>query len=75
MRMDVHSSEIGDESLIPKLLNIKNEESLELLLCVAVSLGPQKNSKLQRHVESREVVHFIKFSPGQVMYAIAAFLD
>lgn len=75
MGMNIHSRQVGDESLITEWLNIENQCPFELLILAPETLRAQKEPQFQGHVEARETERLVQLGPRKVVDAIPAFLD
>ena len=73
MSGDVLACDIGDKGLIPVPVSIQDQAHLLLLLVISVVLCSQKDPKLERHVEARQVRSRIKLCAAYVMYPVPAF--
>lgn len=43
MLVDVHASQIGDETLVAELLHVEDQDTLDLLMLATVALGPRNS--------------------------------
>jgi len=69
MRLDVLAGDVRNEFLKPVSIPIQDQASLRPMPPRSELFGPEKESKLQRHLEPRQLVLPIELRPGNIVNA------
>jgi hypothetical protein len=75
VRVDVLSSDVGDEDLIAVWIRIEDQRHFVTLKLASVSLATEKQSEFQRHVEAGEFMLFVELDGRYVVDSVLALLD